>query len=56
MVFEYNAGLQHHLNALHDFLKHQDLKVNLGKTKAMIFHSSMLILTDKLLCEESQLK
>ena len=40
LVSESQEGLQLHLQGLDDFCTQKGLSVNLGKTKAMIFHTS----------------
>ena len=40
LVSDTQEGLEHHLLALNEFCAQKGLTVNLGKTKAMIFHTS----------------
>ena len=47
LVAESHAGLQHHLNVLGGFCHKKRLKINLGKTKTMIFYC-LCQLTNKL--------
>ena len=43
LVFESHGSILHHLNAPDGFCMEKQLPINLGKTKAMIFHTFALI-------------